>query len=289
MMRTPADDLAYLLECVDAHTDKFPVPEHMRSVVARIRRSREPVAWAGTMPGTDGFTMAVFRAENVPIGTALYLHPAPTRDDVLEEAAKVSDEQAKQDRAARLAKAKTNTDECAYHLWAEQTAEEIATKLRSLKGGKSSDPFAEAAWMLRQRGALEFADALDKEVAVLRATIERLTKERDEGATVIAQLNGGAELQNLMRINNDLLALADSLTAELAKVREAAQKQGVIDGNQITSLAAELANAREALTKIAREPLFNELFRNENRIMDRDSMIHCARAALPSPQPTKEN
>jgi hypothetical protein len=30
-------DLEYLLSCVEAHADKFPVPEHMRQLVARIR------------------------------------------------------------------------------------------------------------------------------------------------------------------------------------------------------------------------------------------------------------
>lgn len=30
-------DLAYLLECVETHADKFPAPAHMRSLVDRIR------------------------------------------------------------------------------------------------------------------------------------------------------------------------------------------------------------------------------------------------------------
>lgn len=37
----------------------------------------EAAGEAGTMPGTDGFTMAVFRAADVPLGTKLYTHPAP--------------------------------------------------------------------------------------------------------------------------------------------------------------------------------------------------------------------
>ncbi|UIY58160.1 hypothetical protein [Burkholderia cepacia] len=32
----------------------------------------EPAGQAGTMPGTDGFTMAAFRADDVPVGTPLY-------------------------------------------------------------------------------------------------------------------------------------------------------------------------------------------------------------------------
>ena len=31
------------------------------------------VGVAGTMPGTDGFTMAAFRADQVPVGTSLYV------------------------------------------------------------------------------------------------------------------------------------------------------------------------------------------------------------------------
>lgn len=40
---------------------------------------QEPVGEAGSMPGTDGFTMACFRASDVPVGTKLYTHPQPPR------------------------------------------------------------------------------------------------------------------------------------------------------------------------------------------------------------------
>jgi hypothetical protein len=36
---------------------------------------REPVGIAGNMPGTEGFTMAAFKAYDVPVGTKLYAHP----------------------------------------------------------------------------------------------------------------------------------------------------------------------------------------------------------------------
>ncbi|RAR51648.1 hypothetical protein C7401_1368 [Paraburkholderia unamae] len=36
----------------------------------------EPVGEAGSMPGTDGFTMAAFEASKVPIGTKLYTRAA---------------------------------------------------------------------------------------------------------------------------------------------------------------------------------------------------------------------
>ena len=37
--------------------------------------AQEAVGEAGAMPGTDGFTMACFRAEDVPVGTKLYAAP----------------------------------------------------------------------------------------------------------------------------------------------------------------------------------------------------------------------
>ena len=45
---------------------------------------QEPVGEAGSMPGTDGFTMACFRASDVPVGTKLYTRPhhrQPLNDD----------------------------------------------------------------------------------------------------------------------------------------------------------------------------------------------------------------
>jgi len=43
---------------------------------------QEAVGIAGSMPGTSGFTMAVFKAADVPIGTPLYAHPAPQAQGV---------------------------------------------------------------------------------------------------------------------------------------------------------------------------------------------------------------
>ncbi|WP_137390853.1 hypothetical protein [Rhodoligotrophos defluvii] len=39
--------------------------------------AQEPVGVVGGMAGTSGFTMACFEAAKVPVGTKLYLHPAP--------------------------------------------------------------------------------------------------------------------------------------------------------------------------------------------------------------------
>jgi|SRR5687768_6611563 len=104
-------------------------------------KALDSARWAYSRELYTGSHMSHIGAAEASLAAAIRAYlaaaPAPTRDDVLEEAAMVADEQAKQDRAERLAKAKTDPDECAYHLWAEQTAAGIAAKLRSLKGGKS--------------------------------------------------------------------------------------------------------------------------------------------------------
>ena len=44
---------------------------------ARAQVQGEPIGEVGTMPGTSGFTMACFRADEVPVGTKLYTSPQP--------------------------------------------------------------------------------------------------------------------------------------------------------------------------------------------------------------------
>ncbi|MDM8356637.1 hypothetical protein P8H29_10670, partial [Pandoraea communis] len=53
-----------------------------RIVYAAPVNASEPVGVAGTMPGTEGFTMACFEAAKVPVGTSLYAAPvnAPLPD-----------------------------------------------------------------------------------------------------------------------------------------------------------------------------------------------------------------
>jgi hypothetical protein len=36
-----ADDLKYLLSCVETHVDKFPVPSHMTAMIERIRTAMD--------------------------------------------------------------------------------------------------------------------------------------------------------------------------------------------------------------------------------------------------------
>ena len=83
-----------------------------------------------------------------------------------------------------------------------------------------SDPFAEAAWMLRQRGAIEFADALDKEVATLHITIERLTKERDEMRIVRTKFDDLLRAHGILEsAHREKRLRAEAAETELAKAR----------------------------------------------------------------------
>ncbi|MNX93294.1 hypothetical protein D3C86_1254730 [compost metagenome] len=52
------------------------IAEQLRALLAApAAPASNPVGHAGSMPGTDGFTMACFKAVDVPIGTALYTAP----------------------------------------------------------------------------------------------------------------------------------------------------------------------------------------------------------------------
>ena len=63
-----------------------PYAQALRELLAAHNAgAQEPVGVAGTMPGTDGFTMAAFRAEDVPVGTSLYTHPQPMTDAARDE------------------------------------------------------------------------------------------------------------------------------------------------------------------------------------------------------------
>ena len=69
-----------------------------------------------------------YRCEERP----LFTHPAPTRDDVLEEAAKVGDQVAKEQYQKPGYKEHGHT----YSMIVEG-AQEVSSRIRSLKGGKS--------------------------------------------------------------------------------------------------------------------------------------------------------
>lgn len=48
----------------------------IRDSIRSLTGEGEPVAIAGLMPGTSGFTMAAFEAVKVPVGTRVYTRPA---------------------------------------------------------------------------------------------------------------------------------------------------------------------------------------------------------------------
>jgi hypothetical protein len=59
---------------VTPHDGPYELANSLDSAIAELRKQK-PVAFAGSMPGTDGFTMAAFKAADVPIGTPLYASP----------------------------------------------------------------------------------------------------------------------------------------------------------------------------------------------------------------------
>lgn len=63
----------------------------------------EPVGEAGSMPGTDGFTMAAFRAVDVPIGTKLYASPTQPKAVTIDDA-RVKALEAELDEALEIAR-----------------------------------------------------------------------------------------------------------------------------------------------------------------------------------------
>jgi len=60
-------------------------PKEALTVLLSLKpNSQEPIGLASNMPGTDGFTMACFKAVDVPVGAAIYTHPAPiSKEDMV--------------------------------------------------------------------------------------------------------------------------------------------------------------------------------------------------------------
>lgn len=62
------------------------VQAYAHEALAAQAASVEPVGEVGSMPGTSGFTMACFKAEDVPVGTKLYAVAPPSPASVQDEA-----------------------------------------------------------------------------------------------------------------------------------------------------------------------------------------------------------
>lgn len=84
------DELAQEIRRVDGNHDlgAGALAEALMPFLAALSAPvSEPVAEAGEMPGSNGgFTMATFRAVDVPVGTKLYTHPAPATGSLDREA-----------------------------------------------------------------------------------------------------------------------------------------------------------------------------------------------------------
>ena len=60
--------------CIKAQRDELRATKALPAGVER------EVGEASRMPGTDGFTMACFKAADVPVGTKLYATPQPSAE-----------------------------------------------------------------------------------------------------------------------------------------------------------------------------------------------------------------
>jgi hypothetical protein len=99
-------------------------------------QSGEPVGVAGSMPGTDGFTMAVFKASDVSIGTQLYTAPQPAQTP---QVASQDDERAAFD-----------TDFLCVDSFAEAMKQKLlAARAKGRSGWQDCDP-ADLSRMLRE-------------------------------------------------------------------------------------------------------------------------------------------
>lgn len=83
---TNGDDNFYL-SCENCGAEGPTAPTEAEAIAAWNRRSAveqaKPVAKADPMPGTSGFTMAVFKASDVPAGTPVYSFAASSMHNVL--------------------------------------------------------------------------------------------------------------------------------------------------------------------------------------------------------------
>jgi endonuclease/exonuclease/phosphatase family metal-dependent hydrolase len=64
-------------------------------------------------------------------------------------------------------------------------------------------------------------EKLRAENAALHIQVERMTAERDDALVLVGKFNSGAELQTVMRLNNQLVAKVEVLTMKLAKAKTA--------------------------------------------------------------------
>ena len=66
------------------------------------------------MPGTNGFTVASFKAADVPVGTKLYTHPASSADRVAELEAQLAESREQRNRVVATMTAELERMESAH-------------------------------------------------------------------------------------------------------------------------------------------------------------------------------
>jgi len=101
----------------------------------------EPVGEVGEMPGSNGgFTMAVFKASDVPLGTKLYRHPPLSREGA-DSAEVVTLTRAEADRIAQRLEFDASWDKCGdgYYSIKRQLGTLAATRSGSATTQKGTD------------------------------------------------------------------------------------------------------------------------------------------------------
>jgi hypothetical protein len=135
----------------------------------------QKVRFVGTvdnMPGTTGFTMAAFKAEEVPLGTRLYMFPKVTGDASLDVDPDVSDPCVLWAEIHRLSEELKGPE--GYETWKDAA---IAERLRATK----AEAKARGCAFLIERGALQTA------INMLRRDAEEGFKVRGEIAEELAR------------------------------------------------------------------------------------------------------
>ena len=97
-------------------------------------------------------------------------------------------------------------------------------------------------------------ESLRTQLAEARAEVERLYQEAIEDAVVIGRLNGGEELQTLMKMNNELVSRATAAEAALRDVVAAADPpltDGVWAGTAAEAVEAMKAERDELAAQLA--------------------------------------
>lgn len=117
--------------------------DELRARIEEMEK-QEPVGIAGSMPGTSGFTVACFSADEVPVGTKLYALPGaqPTPSVPTALLVAVADLVAQMEIVSRVGYVDMpdDTDSCASFCVAEGTWLELCSCVESLASAIAAAP-----------------------------------------------------------------------------------------------------------------------------------------------------